>query len=142
MSKLTLDQAATIIDVALKTAREKNLKPLAVAVLDDGGQLKVFKKEDSPHLAKFDIAFGKAYGALAMGKSSRGITEMAKERPAFVNALIGATGGRVIPSPGGVIFRDAAGEVMGAIGVSGDTPDNDEACAVAGIKAAGFVPDL
>lgn len=140
MTKLTLDQACKIIDGALQAGHEKGLRPLTVAVLDEGGSLKAFKKEDNSSLLRFEIAFGKAWGALGMGCSSRAINKMADERPSFVAAVATASGGRLVPVPGGVLIRDGSGEVLGAVGVSGDISDNDEAVALAGIKAAGLQP--
>lgn len=142
MSTLTLEQAAKIVDAALAKARELGLKPLTVAVLDDGGNLKMFKREDGPGAAlRPHIAIGKAWGAVGMGVPSRVLEQRALERPYFVNALVGASKGRVIPVAGGVLIRDTDGIVIGSVGVSGDTSDNDEACAVAGIEAAGLNAD-
>jgi len=138
---VTLVQASTIVDVALKTGREMNLAPLSVAVLDAGGHLVAFKREDRSGILRFEIAFGKAWGALGMGFGSRALFARAAAAPQFFNALHAASGGRIVTNPGGVLIRDAAGEVIGAAGISGDTSDNDEACAVAGIAAAGLHAD-
>ena len=138
MARLTLEQAATIVDVSLAKGREMGLNPLTVAVVDDGGHLKAFKREDGPGAAlRPQIATGKAAGAVGMGRSSRRLGEMAAERPHFVNALAAAAQGRLVPVPGGVLIEDG-GEIVGAVGVSGDTSDNDETVAVAGIEAAGL----
>lgn len=138
MAKLTLEQAATIVDVTLKTGRERDMNPLTVAVLDDGGHLKAFKREDGPAAAmRPQIATGKAFGAVGMGRSSRQLGVMAGERAHFVSALVDVSGGRLIPVPGGVLIKDGD-EIIGAVGVSGDSSDNDEAAAVAGIEAAGL----
>ena len=138
MARLTLDQAATIVDVTLATGREMGLNPLTVSVVDDGGNLKAFKREDGPGAAlRPQIASGKAVGAVGMGRSSRQLNAMALERPHFISALAAAAGGRLIPVPGGVLIKDGD-EIVGAVGVSGDTSDNDEAAAVAGIEAAGL----
>ncbi len=141
MPKLTLDQANTICRAALEKAREIDGKPLAVAVLDDGGHLKAFQREDNTSILRFEIANGKAYGSLGMGVASRVLAGVAAERPAFIQALTAASGGRVVPVPGGVLIRDSGGALLGAVGISGDTSDLDEECAVAGIAAAGLTAD-
>lgn len=141
MSALTLAQASTILDTALKTARERKFQPLSVAVLDSGGHLVAFKREDKSGILRFDIAFGKAWGALGMGFGSRTLFERAEKAPMFFTTLTAASGGRVVTNPGGVLIRDAGGDIVGAVGISGDTSDNDEICAIAGIEAAGLKPD-
>jgi uncharacterized protein GlcG (DUF336 family) len=138
---LTLAQASTILDTALKKGREKNFAPLTVAVLDAGGHLVAFKREDKSGILRFDIAFGKAWGALGMGFGSRSLFERAEKAPMFFTTLAAASGGRVVTNPGGVLIRDAAGNVIGAVGISGDTSDNDELCGIAGIEAAGLKAD-
>ena len=138
---VTLAQASTIVDVALKKAREMNLVPMTVAVLDTGGHLVAFKREDKSGILRYDIAYGKAWGALGMGFGSRTLFERAANTPQFFNALYAASGGRVVTNPGGVLIRDAGGDIIGAVGISGDTSDKDEACAVAGIEAAGLKAD-
>jgi len=138
---LTLAQASTILDTALKKGREKNFQPLSVAVLDAGGHLVAFKREDKSGILRFDIAFGKAWGALGMGFGSRTLFERAEKTPMFFTALAAASGGRVVTNPGGVLIRDSAGTIIGAVGISGDTSDNDELCALAGIEAAGLKAD-
>src|SRR5712664_4358722 len=134
---VTLAQASTIVDVALRKAREMNLVPMTVAVLDAGGHLVAFKREDKSGLLRFDIAFGKAWGALGMGFGSRTLFERAANTPQFFTMLAAASGGRIVTNPGGVLIRNAGGDVIGAVGISGDTADNDEACALAGVEAAG-----
>ena len=141
MQSLTLAQASTIVDVALKTARDQKFQPLSVAVLDPGGHLVAFKREDKSGILRFDIAFGKAWGALGMGLGSRTLAERAANTPQFFTMLAAASGGRMVTNPGGVLIRDADGDIIGAVGVSGDTADNDETCAVAGIEAAGLKAD-
>jgi uncharacterized protein GlcG (DUF336 family) len=141
MVALTLAQANTIIDVALNKARESNFAPLSVAVLDAGGHLIAFKREDRSGILRFDIAFGKAWGALGMGFGSRTLFERAEKTPMFFTTLAAASGGRVVTNPGGVLIRNEAGDIVGAVGISGDTSDNDELCAVTGIVAAGFKAD-
>jgi uncharacterized protein GlcG (DUF336 family) len=141
MTELTLEAAQTIIAAGLKQARAANMKPLGVAVLDARGALKAFAAEDKTSLKRFEVAHGKAYGCLAMGQGSRNLNKVALERPHFAAALAHVIGGTFIPVPGGALIRNAAGDVIGAVGVSGDTSDNDELVAVAGIKAAGFTAD-
>lgn len=138
---VTLQHASTIVDVALKTGREMNLAPLTVAVLDAGGHLVAFKREDRSGILRFDIAFGKAWGSLGMGMGSRALFARAAAAPQFFNGLHVASGGRVVTNPGGVLIRDGSGDIIGAVGISGDTSDNDEACALAGIAAAGLAAD-
>ena len=138
---VTLAQASTIVDTALKKGRETNCAPLTVAVLDAGGHLVAFKREDRSGILRFDIAYGKAWGALGMGFGSRTLFERAANTPQFFNALYAASGGRVVTNPGGVLIRDAGGDIVGAVGISGDTSDNDEACAIAAIAAAGLTAD-
>lgn len=141
MPSLTLAQASTIVDAALRKGREIKLAPLVVAVLDAGGHLIAFKREDDAGIMRFDIAFGKAWGALGMGVGSRQLAARAAANPAFVNALAAASGGRCVPVPGGALIRDPNGGVIGAVGVSGDLSDRDEECALAGIAAAGLAGD-
>jgi uncharacterized protein GlcG (DUF336 family) len=141
MTGLTLDQASTILDKALEKGRELNLHPLTVVVLDAGGQLKAMKREDRSSLLRPEIAMGKAWGTLGMGFGGREFARRAAANPVFLQALMAASGGRIVPVPGGVLIRDAAGEVVGAVGISGDTSDKDEICAVHGIRAAGLTPD-
>jgi uncharacterized protein GlcG (DUF336 family) len=141
MSGLTLAQASTILDTALKTARDKSFQPMSVAVLDAGGHLVAFKREDKSGILRFDIAFGKAWGALGMGLGSRTLFERAEKTPMFFTTLAAASGGRVVTNPGGVLIRDAGGDIVGAVGISGDTSDNDEMCAISGIAAAGLKAD-
>src|SRR6201986_736248 len=138
MTAVTLAQASTIVDVALKKGRETSCAPLTVAVLDAGGHLVAFKREDRSGILRYDIAYGKAWGALGMGFGSRTLYERAANTPQFFNALYAASGGRVVTNPGGVLIRDGEGEIIGAVGISGDTSDKDEACAIAGIEAAGL----
>ncbi len=140
MSSLSLDQARAIADAALVKGREMDLKPLTVAVLDSGGHLVAFLKEGGGPL-RFNIATGKAWGAIGMGMSSRALANEGEERPLFMQSLMDASGGRVVPVPGGVLIREAEGEILGAVGISGDLSDNDAAAAVAGIEAAGLVAD-
>jgi uncharacterized protein GlcG (DUF336 family) len=141
MQSLTLAQASTIIDVALKTGRDSNFLPLVVAVLDAGGHLVAYKREDKSGILRFEIAFGKAWGALGMGLGSRTLAGRAPKQPAFFTALASISQGRLVPGPGGVLIRDKDGDIIGACGISGDVADNDEKCAIAGIQAAGLTAD-
>lgn len=140
MSSLNLEQALTIIDIARKKGSEMGLKPLTIAVLDAAGNLLAFVKEGGGPLRE-NVARGKAYGAIGMGMASRQLGKIGEERPMFMQALIDASGGKPVPVPGGVLARDSEGNVMGGVGVSGDTSDNDSLCAVAGIEAVGLVAD-
>jgi uncharacterized protein GlcG (DUF336 family) len=141
MSVITLAQASTIVDVALKKARESNLAPLTVAVLDAGGHLVAFKREDKSGILRFDIAYGKAWGALGMGFGSRTLASRAAKTPQFFTMLAAASSGRMVTNPGGVLIRDDDGDIVGACGISGDTSDKDEMCALAGIAAASLKAD-
>ncbi len=141
MSVITLAQASTIVDVALKKARESNLQPLTVAVLDAGGHLVAFKREDKSGILRFDIAFGKAWGSLGMGFGSRTLAARAAKTPKFFTMRAAASGGRIVSNPGGVLIRDGGGNIVGACGISGDVSDKDEMCAIAGIEAAGLKAD-
>ena len=138
MALLKLAQANTILDTALAEGRKRNFAPLAVAVLDAGGHLIAFKREDGAGFVRFDIAYGKAWGALGMGFGTRELAERAAKFPTFVTALAATSQGRMIPSPGGVLIMGADKEVLGAVGISGDVGDNDELCAIAGIEAVGL----
>ncbi|MDO6414151.1 heme-binding protein [Sphingomonas sp. BIUV-7] len=132
---LNLAAAHIILTAALADAREREAKPLGIIVLDAGGHPLAFAREDGASLFRFDIARAKAMGALGMGADTREIAVRAAGNPAFFTSVAIATGGQLALSPGGVLLRDEAGAIIGAIGVSGDTPDQDEACAMAGIAA-------
>lgn len=138
MADISLDAASQIADATLAKGRDAGMMPLTVAVLDSGGHMVAFKREDGSGILRPEIAFGKAWGAIGMGISSRLLRDRLADRPAFIGALSTASGGRLNPVPGGVLVRGDDGAVMGAVGVSGDTSDNDEICAVAGIEAAGL----
>ncbi len=140
-SNLDLAQADQIVATALATGRQENMLPLTVVVLDSGGRLVAMKSEDGSGLLRFGIAYGKAWGALGMGISSRQIGERLSARPVFQNALAAASGGQLIPVPGGVLIQSAGGETVGAVGISGDTSEKDEYCAIAGIHAAGLTSE-
>jgi len=141
MESLSLNTASLIVDKALEKGREQGFAPLTVAVLDAGGHLKVLKREDRSSLLRPEIAVGKAWGVLGMGFGGRELARRAAKVPTFVNALCELSGGRMVPVAGGVLIRSASGEILGSVGISGDTSDNDEICAVHGIKAAGLTPD-
>jgi len=138
---VTLAQASSIVDVALKKARELKQMPQTLVVLDIGGHVVCAKREDGSGIIRFEIAVGKAYGALGMGWGSRTMMERAAQNPNFLTAIAAASGGRLVPNPGGVLIRDAGNQIVGALGISGDTADNDEIIAVAGIEAAGLKAD-
>ncbi|MFD2182731.1 GlcG/HbpS family heme-binding protein [Rhodoplanes azumiensis] len=137
---LPLATADTIANEAIAAGREAGLLPLTVAVLDAGGHTVVLKREDGSGILRADIATGKAWGALGMGLSSRTIRDRLRERPAFQSALAAASDGRFIPVPGGVLIRNAAGEVIGAVGISGDASDKDEYAAITAVQRAGLTP--
>ncbi|MGH8732896.1 MAG: GlcG/HbpS family heme-binding protein [Burkholderiales bacterium] len=141
MSVVTLAQASTIVDAALKKGRETSCAPLTVAVLDAGGHLVAFKREDKSGLLRFDIAFGKAWGTLGMGFGGRELERRGDSAGLFFNSLQAMSDGKIVPAQGGVLVRNQAGQVVGAVGVSGDVSDKDEVCAIHGIIAAGLKPD-
>jgi len=134
---ISLDQARLMIEVARKTGRDMGLKPLAVVVLDAGGHLLAFEREDGASPGRFEIARGKAYGAVMLGMPGSALMARAEEQGYFIAAVNGAFDGKVIPVKGGVLVMQGD-VVMGAVGVTGDTSDNDAAVALAGITAAGF----
>ncbi|WP_375414270.1 heme-binding protein [uncultured Bradyrhizobium sp.] len=137
MAELTLDVARLILDAALTRANELELKPLAVVVLDQRGCTKISAAQDGASLLRSEVAHGKAYGSLAMGMGSRAIFKRAQEQPYLINAVNTLAQGRLVPVPGGVLIQDGS-VLLGAVGVSGDSSDNDEICAIAGIEAAGL----
>jgi uncharacterized protein GlcG (DUF336 family) len=138
---IDLAHATMIVDKALEQGRALGLPPLTVAVLDAAGCLVSFKREDGSSLLRPDIAQAKAYGALALGIGSRAIAARAAAAPAFVSAVNVLAGGRLIPVPGGVLIRSSDKAIVGAVGITGAVSEQDEACAVAGIVAAGFAAD-
>ena len=141
MTDLPLAKALKIINSALAKGKELGFKPLAVVVLDAGGHVKAFQRQDGASMMRFEIATGKAYGAVALGMGSRWLNAQAETRPHFLEGLSGVSGGKIVPIPGGVLVRDRKGAIIGAVGITGDTSDNDEIAAIAGIEAAGFTPD-
>jgi uncharacterized protein GlcG (DUF336 family) len=134
-------KARIILKKAFEAARASELKPIAVIILDAGGHVSAFDREDGTSPGRFAVAYGKAYGAVMMGSGSSALHARAEAQPYFVTALNGLFGGNVVPVPGGVLVRDKRGEVIGAVGVTGDTSDNDAAAAVAGIEGAGFTAE-
>jgi uncharacterized protein GlcG (DUF336 family) len=138
MNRINLDQANRIVQGAFAKGASLKLKPLSIVVLDPGGHVIAFQRQDHASTLRFGIATGKAAGALALGMSSRKIGELAADRASFVASLGPIAPHGVIPAAGGVIVVDGAGEILGAVGVTGDTSDNDEACTLAGIEAAGL----
>ncbi len=139
MTKLTLAHADTIITAALAKGRALKLEPLTVVVLDPGGHIIAAKREDNSGILRIEIATGKAYGALGFGFGSRELYDRSQKAPIFMAAVSAAAHGKFVPVPSGVLIRNAAGDVIGAVGISGDTSDNDELCALAGIAAAALV---
>lgn len=133
---ILLSHAKVIIEAALNEGRKLKLKPLSIVVLDPGGHMIAFPREDGSSTLRPQIAIAKASGALALGVSSRTIAEMGIDRPAFIAAAAGLSASGLIPAAGGVLVRDSEGRVTGAVGVTGDTSDNDEICALAGVAAA------
>lgn len=141
MPRLTLREANLIIEKSIEKARELDALPVAVVVLDDGGHVKAVQREDKASMFRVDISIGKAWGAVAMDEGSRGLAKKAKGNPNFMSSLTAASGGRLLPNPGGVLIRNQDGDILGAVGISGDKGPRDEVCAIAGIEAAGLVAD-
>ena len=141
MPQLTLKQANTIIEKALAKAREMKIKPLGVVVLDDSGNIRSAQREDGASMFRLDVAKGKAWASVAMGASSRALGKRAKDNPNFFVTLAATAGGKFLPQTGGVLIKDKDGAIIGAAGASGGTGDEDEACCVTGIEAAGLTAD-
>ena len=140
-SSLDLDTATRITDEVLRLRVQHGLLPLAVAVLDSGGQVVSYRREDGCGVLRHDIAHGKAWGALGMGMATRQIRDRLANRPTFQAALAAAAGGRFIPTPGGVLIVNPQGQAIGAVGISGDASDKDEFCAIEAIRSAGLQAD-
>jgi uncharacterized protein GlcG (DUF336 family) len=138
MSKLTLAQANTIIEAALAKSKASGFKPMGIAVLDESGNLKAFASEDGASMFRFEIAQAKAWGAVGMGVSSRVLGQRAKDNPNFFVSLAATASGRFLPQTGAVVIQDAAGQILGAVGASGGTGDEDELICIAGVEAAGL----
>jgi uncharacterized protein GlcG (DUF336 family) len=141
MRAITLAEAITIIEGTFASARERNAYPLSAVVLDAGGRVKAFHKQDGSSLLRFEIAYGKAFAALALNRSSRQVLQKAKEKPAFMESLAELSDGPLFLEGGGQLIRDRSGEIVGALGVTGDVNEVDDLCAMDGIRAAGFLPD-
>jgi uncharacterized protein GlcG (DUF336 family) len=142
MAKLTLKQANTIAEQALAKAREMKIKPLAVVVVDDSGNIVASQREDNASMFRFDVALGKAWGAVAMGASSRALGKRAKDNPNFFLSLASTAKGKFLPQTGAALIKDAQGNILGAAGASGGTGDEDEACCAHGIEKAGLTADV
>ena len=141
MPEVTLQQSDAIIEAILARGRELDCRPLAVAVTDPGAHVKAFRKEDGSAMMRFEMAMGKAYAALALGRSSSLVRVRNEEKPQFMSYLVQASGGKLFPEGGGRLIRDAHGDVIGAVGVTGDTEARDEELAAHGIHAAGLKTD-
>ena len=137
---LTLDQARGIVAAARTHGQDSGFKPLTVVVLDAGGHVLAVEREDGSSTKRFEVAYGKAHGAVSLGMGSRALMNRAEQQPYFIAAVTNSVGA-LVPVPGGVLVRDADGTLLGAVGISGDTSDNDEAAAVAGIDAAGLTAE-
>jgi uncharacterized protein GlcG (DUF336 family) len=141
MTAITLDQADRLIDAVLRRAVELDCRPLSVIVVEPGCKVKAFKKEDGSSMIRFEMAYGKAYAALAMGRSSRLVKVRAEEKPIFMRYLISASGEQIFPEGGGLQIRNVEGDVIGAVGVTGDTEERDEELAAHGIRTVGLKTD-
>ena len=141
MTIITLAQAERLIDAILARAAELDCRPLSVIVVEPGCKVKAFQKEDGSSMIRFEMAYGKAYAALAMGRSSKLVRVRAEEKPIFMRYLVSASGEQIFPEGGGLLIRDQDGEVVGAVGVTGDTEDRDEELAAHGIHAVGLKTD-
>ncbi len=141
MTTVTLAQAERIIDAIVERGAALNCRPISVIVVEPGCKVKAFKKEDGSSMIRFEMAFGKAYAALSLGRSSKLVRERAQERPIFMRYLMAASGEQIFPEGGGMLIRDDSGDVIGAVGVTGDTEDRDEELAIHGIHAAGLKTD-
>jgi uncharacterized protein GlcG (DUF336 family) len=138
MPSLSLAQANQILAGALAKSKASGFKPMGVAVLDDAGHLKAFAREDGASMFRFEVAQGKAWGAVGMGASSRTLMQRAQDNPNFFVSLAATAGGKFLPQTGAVLIQDAAGNVLGAVGASGGTGDEDELICIAGVESAGL----
>ena len=141
MSMITLEQSNHMIEAIFARGRELSCRPLSVVIVEPGAKVKAFQKEDGSAMMRFEMAFGKAYAALALGRSSSLVRVRTEERPLFMQYLMRASGDQIFPEGGGMLIRDNGGEVIGAAGVTGDTQERDEELAAHGIRAAGFKTD-
>ncbi len=142
LHSIDLETATGIVDAAIAKGREMGFLPLTVVVLDDSGTMKAMKRDDGASLMRPDIAIGKAWGCLGFGVGNRVLHGRSESTPVFVNSLIEMSGGRVAPMPGGGLIKNDEGRIIGAVGVTGDTADNDEICAIAGVEALGLICDI
>ena len=142
MPEISINKARTMIRKAIQKGQELKLKPLSIVVLDSGGHVKAFEREDGAAPGRFAIAQAKAYGSIMLGMAGTAQMARAEAQDYFMNAVNGLYGGQVIPVPGGVLVRDKRGVVIGAVGVTGDSSDNDAICAVFGIEATNLVPEI
>jgi uncharacterized protein GlcG (DUF336 family) len=136
-----LEQANRVIEAIFARGRELHCRPLSVVVVEPGASVKSFQKEDDSSMLRFEMAYGKAYAALALGRSSSLVRLRAEERPMFMEYVMRASGDRIFPEGGGMLIRDNDGEIIGAVGVTGDTQERDEELAAHGIRAAGLKTD-
>ena len=141
MRAITLDEAVKVINETFAEAKRRNAYPLTAVLLDAGGRVKAVLKQDGASLLRFEVSYGKAYAALAMGRQSRLVLQKAKEKPLFMDSFLELADGPMFLEGGGQLIRDASGEVVGAIGVTGDVNETDDASAIAGIHACGFKTD-
>ncbi len=139
--QLTLAQAKDIIRIALEEQAKRNFKPMAVVVLGAGGTIKASESQDGTSALRPKVAHGKAFGAFSLGLGSRALFERAKLEPFFIQAMNSLCNGALVPVPGGVLIRSTDGQLLGAVGITGDTSDNDELCCVAGIEGVGLIAD-
>src|ERR1044071_7596470 len=138
---IKLEEANRVIEAILSRGRELGCRPLSVVIVEPGARVKAFQKEDDSSMMRFEMAYGKAYAALALGRSSSLVRMRAEERPMFMQYVIRASGDQIFPEGGGMLIRDQNGELLGAVGVTGDTQEQDEELAAHGIRAAGFKTD-
>ena len=143
MRGLSLKEANTVIDGTFAEAAKRKLRPLSAIVLDAGGRVKAFQKQDGSSLLRFEIAYGKAFGSLGLGRPSRLVLQKAKDKPLFMESVVNLADGPIFLEGGAQLIRDpSSGEVMGAVGVTGDTNQMDDACAIVGIHSAGLKTDV
>ena len=142
IEQITLDKANLIIKNAINKARELKINPIMVVILDHRGAIKACSGEDGISSLRFKIAHGKANGAFQMGMGSRALYNRAEQQAYFINAVNSLTNGALVPVPGGVLIKDKNNNIVGSLGISGDTSDNDEIAAITGIEAAGYNPDI
>ncbi len=141
MRGLSLKEANAIIEGTFAEAAKRKLRPVSAIVLDAGGRVKAFQKQDGCSLLRFEIAYGKAFGSLGLGRPSRLVLQKAKDKPLFMDSVVNLADGPIFLEGGAQLIRDPSGEVIGAVGVTGDTNQMDDACAIAGIHAAGLKTD-